>query len=58
MTKSFERATEVMRADTGLYANEARGHIGEAGLDLTMRPLLAQHDCAVRLELLRDHGDW
>ena len=35
-----------MRADTGLHADKARGHVGEAALDLAARPLLSQRDSA------------
>src|SRR5215467_6548477 len=35
-----------MRADTGFHADEAGGHVGEAALDLSARPLLTQHDGA------------
>ena len=36
-----ERAGEVMRADTGLHANQAGGHVGEPHLNLAARPFFA-----------------
>jgi hypothetical protein len=41
--KSFEPSTKMMCADTGLHTYQARRHVGETRLDLTTRPLLAQH---------------
>ena len=43
-------ATEMMRADAGLHADQARGHIGKPCFHLATRPLLAQHDCAAIIE--------
>ena len=34
----------MMRADTGFHADQARRHIGKAGLDLATRPFLTQHN--------------
>ena len=45
MTKRPELATEVMRTDAGLHADQARRHIGEPRFDLATRPLLTQRDC-------------
>ena len=45
----FKFATEVMRTDTGLHADQARWYIGQPRLDLTSRPLLTQHDNAVHI---------
>src|SRR5207342_3493124 len=45
-----ELATEMMRTDAGLHADQARGHIGKACFHLTTRPLLPQHDCATTIE--------
>jgi hypothetical protein len=42
--KARQFATEMMRADTGLHADEARRQVGKAGLHLAARPLLAQHN--------------
>src|ERR1035438_5441557 len=39
-------ATEMMRADAGFHADQARGNIGKAGLDLATRPFLTQHNRA------------
>src|SRR5712675_979807 len=39
-------ATEMMRADAGFHADQARRHIGKAGLDLATRPFLTQHNRA------------
>ena len=55
LRKSFlpprlELATEMMRTDAGLHADQAREQIGKACFDLTTRPLLPQHDCATTIE--------
>src|SRR5712672_4107766 len=39
-------STEMMRADAGFHADQARRHIGKAGLDLATRPFLTQHNRA------------
>ena len=39
-----ELAGEMMRPDACLHADEARREVGQSRLDLTARPLLAQHD--------------
>ena len=56
-----------MRADAGLHADQARRHVGKPRLDLTTRPLLAQHDRTtlivaddverVLADIDTDHGD-
>src|SRR4249920_791335 len=46
----LELATEMMRTDAGLHADQARAHIGKACFHLTTRPLLPQHDCATTIE--------
>jgi hypothetical protein len=50
MPQRLELATEMMRTDAGLHADQARGHIGKACFDLATRSLLAQHDCATTIE--------
>ena len=57
----------MMRTDTGLHADQAGRHVGKPRLDLTARPLLAQHDRAALVEaddvervladVDADHGD-
>ena len=57
----------MMRPDAGLHADQTRRHVGEPRLDLTARPLLAQHDRAtlvvaddverVLADVDADHGD-
>jgi hypothetical protein len=46
VTKRLQLATEMMRADAGLHANQTSWHIGQTRLDLATRPLLAQHNAA------------
>ncbi len=46
VAKRFKLATEMMCADAGLHADQARRHVSKAGLDLAARPFLAQHDGA------------
>src|SRR5215470_6821155 len=46
MAKRLKLATEVMRADASLHANQARLQISEPRFDLAARPLLPQHDAA------------
>ena len=36
----------MMRTDAGFHADQARRHIGKAGLDLATRPFLTQHNRA------------
>ena len=40
----------MMRSDAGLNANQARSHIGQTGLDLAARRLLAQHNAAALIQ--------
>jgi hypothetical protein len=40
----------MMRADTGLHADQAGWHIGKTCFHLAPRPLLPQHDCATLIE--------
>jgi hypothetical protein len=46
VAKSIEFATEMVRANAGLHADEARRQVGKSGLHLAARPLLTQYDCA------------
>ena len=67
VAKAIELATEMMRADAGLHADQARRQVGKSGLHLAARPLLAQHDGAtlivaddverVLADIDADHGD-
>jgi hypothetical protein len=43
VTKRLQLATEMMRADACLHADQAGRQIGEPGFHLTARPLLPQH---------------
>src|SRR5258708_28877404 len=36
----------MMRTDAGFHADQARRHVGKAGLDLATRPFLTQHNRA------------
>src|SRR6201999_3569017 len=49
VTKQCEFAAQVMCADTGFHADQARRYIGETRFHLTTRPLLPQHDSAARI---------
>jgi hypothetical protein len=40
--------------DAGFHADQARRHIGKAGLDLATRPFLTQHNRATLIELIDD----
>ena len=40
----------MMRADTGLHADQARRHIGEPCFHLATRPLLPQHNRAAGIK--------
>jgi hypothetical protein len=46
----LEAAAEMMRPDTGLHADEAWRHGGEAGFHLAARPFLPQHDGAAPIQ--------
>jgi hypothetical protein len=37
-------ATEMMRANAGFHPDQARWHVGKAGLDLATRPFLTQRN--------------
>src|SRR5438309_12042631 len=49
VTKRCEFAAQVMCADAGFHADQARRYIGEPRFDLATRPLLPQHDGAARI---------
>jgi hypothetical protein len=67
VTKRWEFAAQVMGADAGFHADQARRYIGEPRFHLAMRPLLPQHDAAARIvahdvervlaDIDADHGD-
>ena len=67
MAKRLQLATEMMRADAGLHADQARRQVGKPRFHLAARPLLPQHDCAalilaneverVLADIDTDHGD-
>src|SRR5207247_2000468 len=44
VAKTIELATEMMRPDAGLHADQAGRHVGKSGLHLAARPLLTQHN--------------
>jgi hypothetical protein len=49
VTKRCEFAAQVMCADAGFHADQARRYIGEPRFHLATRPLLPQHDGAARI---------
>jgi hypothetical protein len=49
VTKRCEFAAQVMCADAGFHADQARRDIGEPRFHLATRPLLPQHDGAARI---------
>ena len=67
VTKRCEFAAQVMCADAGFHADQARRYIGEPRFHLATRPLLPQHDGATRIvahevervlaDIDADHGD-
>ena len=67
VTERIELAGEMMCPNASLHADQARRHVGESRLDLTARPLLAQHNRAalikandvkrVLADIDTDHGD-
>ena len=67
MTQRCEFAAQVMCADAGFHADQARRYIGETRFQLATRPLLPQHDGAARIvahevervlaDIDADHGD-
>ena len=50
MPQRFKLATEMMRHNAGLHADQARRHVGKPCLDLPTRPLLSQHDGAATIQ--------
>src|SRR6516165_8272448 len=50
VAKRLQLATEMMRTDASLHANQTRWHIGQTGLYLATRPLLAQHNAAAHIQ--------
>jgi class 3 adenylate cyclase len=67
VTKRCEFAAQMMCADAGFHANQARRYIGEPRFHLAPRPFLPQHDGAARIvahdvervlaDIDADHGD-
>ena len=67
VTQRCEFAAQMMRADAGFHADQARWYIGEPRFHLATRPLLPQHDGAARIvahdvervlaDIDADHGD-
>jgi hypothetical protein len=67
VTETLELATEMMRTDAGLHADQARRHVGEPCFHLATRAFLPQRDCAALIETYdlkgvladidADHGD-
>src|SRR5258707_9302945 len=49
VTKRREFAAQVMCADAGFHADQARWYVGEPRFHLATRPLLPQHDGAARI---------
>ena len=49
VTKRLQLTTEMMRANAGLHADQARRHIGKPRVDLATRPLLPQDDRAAAI---------
>jgi hypothetical protein len=43
-------ATEMMRTDAGLHADQARRHIGQPCFHLATRPLLPQYNCTATIK--------
>jgi hypothetical protein len=55
MAKHLEPATEVMRANAGLHADQAQRQVGKPRFHLAARPLLPQHDgTAVIMTMMRN----
>ena len=44
VAKAIKFATEMVRANAGLHADQTRRQVGKSGLHLAARPLLAQHN--------------
>ena len=67
VTKRCEFAAQVICADAGFHADQARRYIGEPRFHLATRPLLPEHDSAARIvahdvervfaDIDADHGD-
>lgn len=67
MSEPAELAREMMRPNAGLHADQARREVSKSRLDLTARPLLAQHNRTalvmaddverVLADVDADHGD-
>ena len=50
VTKRHKPATEMMRADAGFHADQARRYISKPRFHLATRPLLPQHDRAALIK--------
>src|SRR5262245_48924834 len=50
VAQRLKLATEMMRSDAGLHADQARWHVGKPCLHLAARPLLAKHNGAAIIE--------
>ena len=50
VTKRLKLATEMMRANAGFHADQARSHVGQPSIDLATRPLLTQPNCTALIE--------
>ena len=50
MAKQPEAAAEMVGTDTGLHADQAGRHIGEARFHLPTRPLLPERDCPTSIQ--------
>jgi hypothetical protein len=50
VAKREELTAQMMGADTGLHADQARRHVGKANRDLAARQLLPQHDRSALVE--------
>jgi hypothetical protein len=50
VTKCPKPATEMMRANAGFHADQARRHVCKSCFHLATRPLLTQHDRAALIK--------
>ena len=50
MPKCLKPATEMMRANAGFHADQARRHVRKSCFHLAKRPLLTQHDRAALIK--------
>ena len=50
MAELLQLTAEMMRADAGFHADQARWHVGKARFHLATRPLLPQHNCTAPIE--------